>query len=122
PSVHGVPDHVPIPSMTDIRCNCFGSETPVLYGRAGEYYRPKRNIPWLRSPCMWRYRAVIICLVGTLAGCVQYHASPLKLRAGADEFAARRLADVQLRDELVRLLPQAESSWPPREWDRAELL
>jgi cobalt-zinc-cadmium efflux system outer membrane protein len=71
---------------------------------------------------MWRYRAVIICLVGTIAGCVQYHAAPLKLRAGADEFAARRLADVQLRDELVRLLPQAVSSWPPREWDRAELL
>jgi outer membrane protein, heavy metal efflux system len=71
---------------------------------------------------MWRYRAVIICLVGTIAGCVQYHAAPLKLRAGADEFAARRLADVQLRDELIRLLPQAVSSWPPREWDRAELL
>ena len=71
---------------------------------------------------MWRYRAVIICLVGTIAGCVQYHAAPLKLRAGADEFAARRLADVQLRDELVRLLPQAVSPWPPREWDRAELL
>jgi cobalt-zinc-cadmium efflux system outer membrane protein len=71
---------------------------------------------------MWRYRAVIICLVGTIAGCVQYHAAPLKLGAGDDEFAARRLADVQLRDELVRLLPQAVSSWPPREWDRAELL
>jgi cobalt-zinc-cadmium efflux system outer membrane protein len=71
---------------------------------------------------MWRYRAVIICLVGTIAGCVQYHAAPLELRAGADEFAARRLADVQLRDELIRLLPQAVSSWPPREWDRAELL
>jgi outer membrane protein TolC len=71
---------------------------------------------------MWRHRAVIICLVGTIAGCVQYHAAPLKLKAGDDGFAARRLADVQLRDELVRLLPQAVSSWPPREWDRAELL
>src|SRR5260370_39468337 len=71
---------------------------------------------------MWRYCAVIICLVGTIAGCVQYHAAPLKPERGADEFAARRLADVQLRDELVRLLPQAASSWPPREWDRAELL
>jgi cobalt-zinc-cadmium efflux system outer membrane protein len=72
---------------------------------------------------MWRYCAVIICLVGTIAGCVQYHAAPLKPERGADEFAARRLADVQLRDELVRLLPQASSSsWPPREWDRAELL
>src|SRR5260370_25844934 len=71
---------------------------------------------------MWRYCAVIICLVGTIAGCVQYHAAPLKPERGADEFAARRLADVQLRDELVRLLPQAVSSWPPREWDGAELL
>jgi len=71
---------------------------------------------------MWRYCAVIICLVGTIGGCVQYHAAPLKPEHGADEFAARRLADVQLRDELVRLLPQAVSSWPPREWDRAELL
>ena len=71
---------------------------------------------------MWRYCAVIICLVGTIVGCVQYHAVPLKPEQGADEFAARRLADVQLRDELARLLPQAVSSWPPREWDRAELL
>jgi CRISPR system Cascade subunit CasA len=71
---------------------------------------------------MWRYCAVIICLVGTIVGCVQYHAVPLKPKQGADEFAARRLADVQLRDELARLLPQAVSSWPPREWDRAELL
>jgi outer membrane protein TolC len=70
---------------------------------------------------MWRYCAVIICLVGTIAGCVQYHAAPLEPERGAAEFAARRIADVQLRDELVRLLPRA-SSWPPREWDRAELL
>jgi outer membrane protein, heavy metal efflux system len=70
---------------------------------------------------MWRHRAVI-SLVGAIAGCVQYHAAPLELGAGAEEFAARRLADVQLRDELVRLMPQAVTSWPPREWDRAELL
>jgi hypothetical protein len=41
---------VPIPSMTGIACNCFDAEGPVLYGRGGEYHRPKRNIPWLRSP------------------------------------------------------------------------
>ena len=70
---------------------------------------------------MWRYCAVIICLVGTIAGCVQYHAAPLEPEHGAAEFAARRIGDVQLRDELVRLLPQA-SPWPPRAWDRAELL
>jgi outer membrane protein TolC len=53
---------------------------------------------------MWRYCAVI-SLVGTVAGCVQYHAAPLKPEQSADEFAARRL-----------------TTWPPREWDRAELL
>src|ERR1700732_2498891 len=77
--------------------------------------------PGLGLPSMWRYCAVI-SLVGTIAGCVQYHAAPLKLSAGAAEFAARRLDGVPLRDELARLLPQAAMSWPPREWDRAELL
>jgi CRISPR system Cascade subunit CasA len=70
---------------------------------------------------MWRYCAVI-SLVGTIAGCVQYHAAPLKPEQGAAGFAARRLDGVPLRDELARLLPQAALSWPPREWDRAELL
>ena len=70
---------------------------------------------------MWRFCAVI-SLVGTFAGCVQYHAAPLELRAGADEFAARRLTEIQLRDEILRLMPQNATAWPPREWDRAELL
>ena len=70
---------------------------------------------------MWRYCAVI-SLVGIIAGCVQYHAAPLEPQHGTAEFAARRLAGVQLRDELVRLVPQAATSWPPSEWDRAELL
>jgi outer membrane protein TolC len=70
---------------------------------------------------MWRYCAVI-SLLGTIAGCVQYHAAPLELGARADEFAARRLADVPLRDDIIRLMPQAGASWPPREWDRGEML
>jgi outer membrane protein, heavy metal efflux system len=69
---------------------------------------------------MWRYCAVI-SLLGTIAGCAHYHAAPLELGARADEFAARRLADVQLHDDIIRLMPQA-AAWPPREWDRAELL
>ncbi|HEY4444865.1 MAG TPA: TolC family protein, partial [Steroidobacteraceae bacterium] len=72
-------------------------------------------------PSMWRYCAVI-SLLGTIAGCVQYHAAPLELGARADEFAARRLADVPLRDDIIRLMPQAGASWPPREWDRGEML
>jgi CRISPR system Cascade subunit CasA len=70
---------------------------------------------------MWRYCAVI-SLVGTLCGCVQYHAAPLKPESSADEFAARRLTEVQLPDDLVRLMPRTMTAWPPREWDRAELL
>jgi cobalt-zinc-cadmium efflux system outer membrane protein len=70
---------------------------------------------------MWRYCAVI-SLVGTFAGCVQYHAAPLKPEHGADEFAARRLTEIQLRGEILRLMPQTGTTWPPREWDRAELL
>jgi outer membrane protein TolC len=70
---------------------------------------------------MWRQCAVI-SLVGTFAGCVQYHAAPLALNGGADEFAARRLTEIPLRDEILRLMPQAATTWPPREWDRAELL
>src|SRR5260221_12294685 len=70
---------------------------------------------------MWRYCAVIY-LVGAFAGCVQYHAAPLKPERSADEFAARRLAEVQLRDEIVLLMPRAAAAWPPQEWDRGELL
>ena len=70
---------------------------------------------------MWRYCAVI-SLLGAIAGCVQYQAAPLELGPHADEFAARRLADVPLRDDIIRLIPQAAASWPPREWDRGELL
>ena len=61
-------------------------------------------------------------LAATLAGCVEYHAAPLQPEHSADEFAVRRLAEVQLGGEIERLLPQAAANWPPREWDRASLL
>ena len=72
-----------------------------------------------RVACRWRLAAWLF--LAALAGCVRYHAAPLEPRRNADEFAARRLAEVRLRDDYLRLLPQAEG-WPPREWDRAELL
>jgi cobalt-zinc-cadmium efflux system outer membrane protein len=56
-----------------------------------------------------------------MAGCIEYHAAPLAPAHSADEFAARRLDQVQLRGDLERLMPQTPT-WPPREWDRAELL
>jgi cobalt-zinc-cadmium efflux system outer membrane protein len=70
----------------------------------------------------WRRYGAAFALVATLAGCVRYHAAPMAPAHGADEFAARRLTEIQLRDELIRLMPQTVTTWPPSEWDRAELL
>ena len=50
---------------------------------------------------MCRY-IVLISLIGTSAGCIQYHAAPLAPARSAEEFAARRLDEVQLRGELLR--------------------
>jgi len=66
-------------------------------------------------------RMALFFLMGTFAGCIDYHAAPLAPAHSAEDFAARRLDAVQLRGELKRLMPQT-STWPPREWDRAELL
>ena len=68
--------------------------------------------------CRRRWAA---CLVLALAGCVSYERAPLEPRRSADEFAARRLDEVRLGEEYLRLMPQA-GPWPPQEWDRAELL
>ena len=78
-----------------------------------------------KRPCappvhLCRYIA-LFSLIGTSAGCIQYHAAPLNSARSVEEFAARRLDEVQLRGDLLRLMPQT-STWPPREWDRAELL
>jgi len=64
----------------------------------------------------------LLFLAGTLAACVHYHAAPLDPKHDADRFAARRLGDVALREDLVQLLPQTRAQWPPGEWGRAELL
>jgi outer membrane protein, heavy metal efflux system len=65
----------------------------------------------------------ITCLlVGLYTGCVDYQAAPLTPARSAEQFAARRLSDPQLRDAIRPLLPQAAAGWPPREWDRALLL
>jgi outer membrane protein, heavy metal efflux system len=66
--------------------------------------------------------AAWLFLAATFAGCVHYHAAPLDSGRSADEFAARRLDDGQLRDRLAPLMPEAAAAWPPREWDRAQLL
>ena len=90
----------------------------------GGRQRPRTNT---RRP--WAVRTARCCgtcipaaaLIAALGGCVQYKAAPLEPQRSADEFAARRLAEVRLRDDYVRLMPEI-TAWPPREWDRAELL
>jgi CRISPR system Cascade subunit CasA len=80
-----------------------------------------RKSPSAPLACSCR-RAALFSLVGTLAACTHYQAVPLDPAHSADRFAARRLAEVPLRDDLAHLLPQTVTQWPPREWDRAELL
>lgn len=57
-----------------------------------------------------------------LCGCATYQPAPLDPQHGVDQFAARRLDDRELQVDLARLLPQAAASWPPQQWDRAQLL
>ena len=64
----------------------------------------------------------MLFLAATFAGCVHYHAAPLNTQRSADEFAARRLDDEQLRNRLAPLMPETAAAWPPREWNRAQLL
>jgi outer membrane protein TolC len=69
----------------------------------------------------WRL-ALVGLMLGVLIGCATYEAAPLDPKRTADQFRARRLEDRQLREQLVRILPQAGASWPPQSWDRGELL
>jgi outer membrane protein, heavy metal efflux system len=70
-------------------------------------------------------RLTRICIGMTvlgLAGCASYQAAPLNPRQSAEQFAARRLEDPQLQEAVARILPRADSSWPPPQWDRGQLL
>jgi outer membrane protein, heavy metal efflux system len=109
-----------------------------LHAHHGEYYRSKSNIPGRSPPPRaeresrvtifaaqmgrWRRQGAALAFAAALAGCVQYHPAPLEPARSRDEFAARRLDEDHIRDELQRLMPQSVTTWPPREWDRAELL
>lgn len=63
-----------------------------------------------------------LSLAGLYTGCVHYQAAPLQPQVSAEQFAARRLNDPRLAEEVRPLLPQAATAWPPEEWDRALLL
>ncbi len=75
----------------------------------------------VRSTALWT-RALVIVLASMFGGCMHYQAAPLDAELSARRFAARRLDEPSLRPEIIRLMPQAADEWPPREWDRADLL
>ena len=89
--------------------------------RARIILRRAERLPRVNQLKTWRYCAVCL-LVGMVSACVRYHAAPLQPERSAVEFAARRLSEIPVRDELARVMPQAVASWPPLEWDRGELL
>jgi outer membrane protein TolC len=71
------------------------------------------------------------CLLGMLAGCQHYQATPLEPRGTAASFAAQRLDDPQLRQALALMphgnmavspLKPALEHWPLEHWNRAQLL
>ena len=70
----------------------------------------------------WRLALVGLTLGVMAAGCASYEAAPLDPKHTAAQFGARRLDDRGLQEQLVRILPRAGESWPPRSWDRGELL
>jgi outer membrane protein TolC len=64
----------------------------------------------------------MLAILGFLSGCAHYQPAPLHPELTADQFAAQTLVEPQLRDQVARLLPQAQVTWPPAAWDRALLL
>jgi len=65
---------------------------------------------------------VLMAALGVLTGCTHYQAAPMVPVHSAEEFGARRLTEIHVRDEIVRLMPQSVTAWPPPAWGRAELL
>ena len=75
-----------------------------------------------RVPGLEAIRRLGFLCAGLAAACAHYQAAPLEPAASAAEFAARKIADVKLSEDLARLMPEAERAWPPKAWDRAQLL
>jgi cobalt-zinc-cadmium efflux system outer membrane protein len=67
--------------------------------------------------CVWLILAALMA-----AGCTHYEPAPIEPRRTVEQFASRQLTDPQLREEVSRLMPEATAQWPPRAWDRAQLL
>ena len=71
---------------------------------------------------MKRWWQLWIASLAALCGCASYQPAPLDPRHNVEQFAARRLDDAGLQTDVARLLPQGAASWPPQQWDRAQLL
>jgi outer membrane protein, heavy metal efflux system len=71
---------------------------------------------------MKRWQQLWMAWTLTLCGCAAYQPAPLDPMHSVEQFAARRLDDQALQTDVARLLPQAAASWPPQQWDRAQLL
>ena len=67
--------------------------------------------------CVWLIPATLAA-----AGCTHYEPAPIEPRHTVEQFASRQLTDPQLRDDVGRLMPEAPAQWPPKTWDRAQLL
>jgi outer membrane protein TolC len=67
-------------------------------------------------------QTLVVFLTAAGAGCTHYQAAPLEPQRSAQQFASRELDAPRLRDAITRLMPEAPAEWPPREWDRADLL
>jgi outer membrane protein TolC len=57
-----------------------------------------------------------------LGACASYQPAPLDAAAAAQKFSARRLDAAEVRQRIARALPGDSEPWPPRQWDRAQLL
>jgi outer membrane protein, heavy metal efflux system len=99
----------------------LGPHTGIIQNKREEFLVKSRKSPGATVISLYRC-ASLFSVAGVLAGCAHYQAAPLQLGDSAEQFAARRLTDIPLREEFVRLMPQTAAEWPPREWDRAELL
>jgi len=75
----------------------------------------------LHSTALWRPVPPVL-LSFLFSACVHYHPAPLDPQRSARAFAVRRLDEPALRSQIAQVLPEAATEWPPREWDRADLL
>ena len=87
---------------------------------AGDPLTARRAIAGARR-VLPRPAAIVSAIIG-LAACATYQPAPLQPEQSAARFVERRLDSAEVRDGVAALLPQAQKTWPPQPWNRAELL